>query len=42
MKALMLLALLLPSAAESWQTLKRGDEEIRVYRDEDMIDEMKR
>jgi penicillin amidase len=34
MKCLLLLALLLPSVPGSWQTLQRGDEEIRVYRDD--------
>lgn len=33
MKFLLLAAILLPAAPGSWETLKRGDEEIRVYRD---------
>lgn len=33
MKVLMFLAVLLPCAPEGWEALKRGDEEIRVYRD---------
>lgn len=34
MKYLLVAALLLPSVPGSWETLKRGGEEIRVYRDD--------
>ncbi|MBV8881633.1 MAG: hypothetical protein JO332_16875, partial [Planctomycetaceae bacterium] len=33
MKCLWALLFLLPAPPDGWETLKRGDEEIRVYRD---------